>query len=118
MAKVTMPQVYRQIWDRNEENLQDCINAGKEATAYDFSTFDLDLRANDLLSSDRSIKEKWRSAVADGVIEVPASCKPYTKAILWVGTLQAKVSGRNSVRARVCVRVNATDCHGKAEGRA
>ena len=104
MAKITMAQIYRQICDRRSGDLEDREHAGYEAMAYDFSSFEADVRAGDLITSTRTIREKWMNAVSDGVIQVPEGCKPYSKAILWIAVLRARAEGRTG-GARVCVRV-------------
>lgn len=112
MAKITMAQIYRQISDRRREDLLDRERAGHEAMAYDFSDFERDVRAGDLITSSRTIKEKWQNAVSDGVIQIPDECRPYSKAILWIGVLRARTYGLKAERECVCVRVNANMSHG------
>lgn len=68
MTKITMQEVYRRLEDYTYEILDDARSRGDEAARFDFKDFSKAMRAGDFITTLATIKSKWDSAIADGVI--------------------------------------------------
>ena len=89
MAKVLMSAIYTRIKERQENNLSLAKAEKIERLSYPFKAFQQDLRCGDLLTTTPSIKNKWDTAIADGVIEeIPG--RRYARAFLNIAELEYK----------------------------
>lgn len=89
MAKIRMAQIYSCIRASQIEALLQARTDKQDHFKYTFAQFSKDVRANDLITSKTTIKDKWDNAVSDGVI-IPAG-KDYTFGVLIIPELAHKL---------------------------
>lgn len=68
-AKVHMTAVYRAVLEYHWNVIDNCTAAGKSRVCITFEQFKQALYASELVSDPRSVKTKWETAVAQGVLE-------------------------------------------------
>lgn len=106
MAKICINQIYRQVYDRQEESILLAKSSGSEVVKYTIESFGRDMRANDLIGTTKTIKEKWDALVANDVILDSRGKYPTTWGFLYIPALEIKVLGHTTCRSkRECARV-------------
>ena len=68
-AKVHMTAVYRAVLEYHWNTIDNCAALGKSRICISFEQFKQALYASELVSDPRSVKTKWETAVAQGVLE-------------------------------------------------
>lgn len=95
MRRITHEEVMREIWEGSTELFVSFLADGKNQAKYSFERFRKDMMRHDLLVDNRTIKSKWDSLIAKGVIRETG--KRYTDSALniwslmpYIGTDSAK----------------------------
>lgn len=68
-AKVHMAAVYRAVLEYHWNVIDNCTALGKSRICISFEQFKQALYASEVVSDPRSVKTKWETAVAQGVLE-------------------------------------------------
>lgn len=110
MSKIAMVQVYTRILTMHSTEIEQREAANHQVIGYDFATFKSDMYAGDLISTIGTVRTKWDKMISDRVLEIPKSCKPYTRGILWIDSLRAAAEGRRLVRATLPRAPDANVC--------
>ena len=113
MTKISMIQVYNRIYDCRQDDIKIAKLSNRENVGYNFDVFCKDLRKDDLVTTNATLKSKWDSAVADGII-VPYNGK-YNRAWLLHPNLEHKLY-KSSKNVCVCVSSNNTSAERNTKG--
>lgn len=68
-AKISMTAVYKAVLDYHWNVIDTCTAAGKTRVYINFEQFKQALYASELVSDPRSVRTKWETAVAQGVLD-------------------------------------------------
>jgi len=109
-----MIQVYNRIFDCRQDDIKIAKSSNRENVGYNFDTFCKDLRRDDLVTTMATLKSKWDSAVADGVI-LPYNGK-YNRAWLMHPNLESKLYRATPKNVCVCVSSNNTSEKSNTKG--
>ena len=85
MRRITHEEVMREIWEGSTELFVPFLADGKNQAKYSFERFRKDMMRHDLLVDNRTIKSKWDSLIAKGVIRETG--KRYTDSALNIWSL-------------------------------
>lgn len=85
MRRITHDEVMREIWNGSTELFVCSLSEGKNVVKYTFDRFRQDMMRHDLLVDNRTIKTKWDSLIAKGVIKETG--KRYTDSALDIWSL-------------------------------
>lgn len=85
MRRITHEEVMREIWEGSTELFVSFLADGKNQAKYSFERFRKDMMRHDLLVDNRTIKSKWDSLIAKGVIRETG--KRYTDSALNIWSL-------------------------------
>lgn len=105
MTKVSVNQIYRQIYDRNREDIRIQTSG---VIHYTFSKFADDMRYRDLLSTTRTIREKWSTLVSNGIIIDER--RNHSAGMLNVHLLEVKVLGHSTSKDPLATERGARAC--------
>ena len=95
MRRITHDEVLREIWEGSTELFVSFLADGKNQAKYSFDRFRRDMMRHDLLVDNRTIKSKWDSLIAKGVIRETG--KRYTDSALNIWAL-APYMGTDTAR--------------------
>lgn len=85
MRRITHEEVMREVWEGSTELFVSLLAEGKNQARYSFERFRKDMMRHDLLVDNRTIKTKWDSLIAKGVIRETG--KRYTDSALDIWSL-------------------------------
>ncbi|MBO5547139.1 MAG: hypothetical protein J5920_00060 [Candidatus Methanomethylophilaceae archaeon] len=68
MSKITMAEVYRKLDIQAYDIMDEAKARGEDLARFDFKDFSRAMRADDFITTQATLKAKWDSALADGVI--------------------------------------------------
>lgn len=85
MRRITHDEVMREIWNGSSELFISKLAEGDNQARYTFDRFRKDMMRHDLLVDSRTIKTKWDSLIAKGVIRETG--KRYTDSALDIWSL-------------------------------
>ena len=85
MRRITHEEVMREIWEGSTELFVSFLADGKNQAKYSYERFRKDMMRHDLLVDNRTIKSKWDSLIAKGVIRETG--KRYTDSALNIWSL-------------------------------
>ncbi len=109
-----MIQVYNRIYDCRQDDIKIAKSSNRENVGYNFDMFCKDLRRDDLITTTATLKSKWDSAVADGII-APYNGK-YNRGWLLHSNLEAKLYRATPKNVCVCVSSNNTSEKSNTKG--
>ena len=99
MTKVTANQIYRQIYEKNKDEI---LIQTSGVVRYTLEKFSKDMRANDLISSTRTIREKWAMLVSNEIIFDER--RDHSSGMLNVHLLELKVLGYSKSKDPLMMR--------------
>lgn len=104
MSKITMAEVYRKLDIQAYDKIDEAKARGEELARFDFKDFSRAMRADDFITTQATLKAKWDSALADGII-IQIGTAPYSKGFINVKEFEFKL--KKCVCVCVCEKPSA-----------
>lgn len=100
MVRVSMAQVYDRIYHERWDDIKVAASGGHQVVRYPYTDFAKDVRKGDMIATESTIRSKWNSAIADGII-IQLGDKKYVSGLIDIHVLEDVL--RIPAKKRVCI---------------